>query len=649
MYLLQNLPQRITDSNGNVCAGAKVYTYVTGTTTLKTSYTDQAGLVPHPNPIILGSDGLMPQIWLNSDAEYRIQVRQSDDTVLHSWDDISGIEGAGALRVELASSSIASEGSGMLGHSDLLSYATGTSGRKIADRISFRGCGCKGDGTDDTAALNIALSAAAVLQVPIDGDGRTFGVTGDITLPSWCWIRNAKFRQLAPNASNRRTLYQNAGTFCRLDDVTVNRNGDGSGGSLQNAAGIYLSNCPRVVLNYVEVYGNDFGNGIVVIDCDRAELIHPYVHDITGGTAGSAAITDDTIQGIWIQRGNRVTIDHPRVENLLNRWSGQAAFNRYTRGITVGGTKNWAITSPMVENVDQGIDVTGDENAEFFEVTGGVLSNCYTWGAKCANSVQNGSFIGTVAYRCGQAGFVASAPSIVMAEQTQRISFVGCRSLQTGFGGVWTAIANVAGFRVANTVAYPTFPRAIKFIGCSADGAGGTMEYGFFNDSTVGTTDGEDWVEVVHCDSSGETVAKFFGFHAGFARRSRVSSLAIPNGAWTAVDWDDNADLMSGVSSTNAIVARRSGIWQATAGVSWASNATGTRGVRVKVNGVVVTGSQVRITASDANQKDISTSVAFQAAQGDTVTVEAYQDSGGALNMLTGSAFRLALISAGQA
>jgi len=169
MYLLQNLPQRITDSNGNICAGAKVYTYVTGTTTPKTSYTDQAGIVPHPNPIILGSDGLLPQIWLDSDSEYRVQVRTSDDSLLFTWDDLSGTEGAGVLRSELVST----DGAGYVGLDLENNYVASTIGWGV--RVASRGlnilryvppsmwaAALAGTSTDDhTAYIQQAINAAS--------------------------------------------------------------------------------------------------------------------------------------------------------------------------------------------------------------------------------------------------------------------------------------------------------------------------------------------------------------------------------------------------------------------------------------------------------------------------------------------------------
>jgi hypothetical protein len=522
--------------------------------------------------------------------------------------------------------------------------------RLHGDSLSFEMFGAASGGvTNDTASVNKALSVSSSMQYKISGSGSYYAVSGNITLPAWVHLLNVKFKQLTPASTSRRTLFQSGGTFCRMDNVTIDRNGDGSSGSLSDAAGIWITNCPRVKLVNVEVFGNDAGSGIAVIACDDAEIESPYVHDMTAGTASSAAVTDDTLHGLWVQRGTGVRIVNPRVANLLNRWSGQAAFNRFSRGVAIGGAKRFSISSPMIDNVDQGVDITGDENPEFFEVTGGVVSNCYTWGVKCANSVQNGVITGLIAYRCGNAGFVASAPSNIMADRTQNITYNGCKSIQTGFGGAWTSVSNVAGFRVSNTVQYPDFPRSIKFIGCSADGTGGVMEYGFFNDSTLGTANGEQWIEAIHCDVQGATVKSYFGIQTGFANRRRSSSQSIANSTWVDLDYDSSVDYMGatlGAASTT-LNATRPGIYLVTAGIIWAGSSAGTRAVRVLVDGAEYLGSRVRLPAVTSNEFNMLTSAPIPIANaGASIKVQVLQESGASLS-ITGGLFSVTLVSAG--
>lgn len=62
------------DANGNPLAGGQVYTYVVGTTTPKTTYSDIGGTVSNTNPITLDSSG-SAIIW--GSGSYRLIVNDS--------------------------------------------------------------------------------------------------------------------------------------------------------------------------------------------------------------------------------------------------------------------------------------------------------------------------------------------------------------------------------------------------------------------------------------------------------------------------------------------------------------------------------------------------------------------------------------------
>lgn len=81
------------DDLGNVLAGGLINTYITGTTTNKATYQDQAQATAHANPIVLDSDGRPPggAIWLLDDAEYTLAIKDSDSVTLQTVNDVSGI------------------------------------------------------------------------------------------------------------------------------------------------------------------------------------------------------------------------------------------------------------------------------------------------------------------------------------------------------------------------------------------------------------------------------------------------------------------------------------------------------------------------------------------------------------------------------
>lgn len=75
-----------TDSSGIPLSGGKVYTYIAGTTTNKTTWSNLAGTSAHANPIILDSNG-KKQVF--ADGLYKFVVTDSSDTTLYTWDNLS--------------------------------------------------------------------------------------------------------------------------------------------------------------------------------------------------------------------------------------------------------------------------------------------------------------------------------------------------------------------------------------------------------------------------------------------------------------------------------------------------------------------------------------------------------------------------------
>ena len=79
-------------------AGGLLYTYQAGTTTPLATYTGVDGLIPCANPIVLGVNGIAPTpIWLSSTNNYKFVLATSANVTLYTYDNISGIPGAGSI------------------------------------------------------------------------------------------------------------------------------------------------------------------------------------------------------------------------------------------------------------------------------------------------------------------------------------------------------------------------------------------------------------------------------------------------------------------------------------------------------------------------------------------------------------------------
>lgn len=69
------------DANGDPRSGAKLFTYLAGTSTKATTYEDSAGSNPHENPIELNANGLAPApIWLTTGSTYKFVLAPANDT-----------------------------------------------------------------------------------------------------------------------------------------------------------------------------------------------------------------------------------------------------------------------------------------------------------------------------------------------------------------------------------------------------------------------------------------------------------------------------------------------------------------------------------------------------------------------------------------
>lgn len=82
------------DNSGNVLTGGKLYTYSAGTTTPVAAYTSSLGNVAWSNPIVLDAAGRVSgsgEIWLTDGVIYKFVVKDSNDVLIATYDNITGI------------------------------------------------------------------------------------------------------------------------------------------------------------------------------------------------------------------------------------------------------------------------------------------------------------------------------------------------------------------------------------------------------------------------------------------------------------------------------------------------------------------------------------------------------------------------------
>lgn len=88
-------PSRALDANANGSAGAKAYFYDSGTTTLRTVYSDAACTVPHPSPLVADANGTFAAVFSNA-SSIKVVVTDSAGATLYTIDPCVRVAASGA-------------------------------------------------------------------------------------------------------------------------------------------------------------------------------------------------------------------------------------------------------------------------------------------------------------------------------------------------------------------------------------------------------------------------------------------------------------------------------------------------------------------------------------------------------------------------
>lgn len=92
-------PPRFTpvDGSGNVYAGAKLYFYLTGTTTPVDTYADSGLLTPNANPVVADANGLFASIYLDNSTVYKAVLKTSADVTVWTVDPLTSLTSAAII------------------------------------------------------------------------------------------------------------------------------------------------------------------------------------------------------------------------------------------------------------------------------------------------------------------------------------------------------------------------------------------------------------------------------------------------------------------------------------------------------------------------------------------------------------------------
>lgn len=85
--LLPDVVVQFLDGHGKPLAGGLIYTYESGTTTLKPTFADPEGKTPNTNPVVLDAAGLA-KIYLDTGA-YRVRILSRDNVLITDTNQVS--------------------------------------------------------------------------------------------------------------------------------------------------------------------------------------------------------------------------------------------------------------------------------------------------------------------------------------------------------------------------------------------------------------------------------------------------------------------------------------------------------------------------------------------------------------------------------
>lgn len=157
--------QQTLDANANAVSGARLFFYVSGTTTPTSVYADAALTTPLDAPVIADGAGRFVPIYLDPQIRYRVIVADASGTPIRDVDPIGSSDLA-----DLADGG----GLALVGYVQAGDGVTPTTAlEKARDLVSRADFGIVGDGvTDDTAAITAAMVKALALGRALHLPGR---------------------------------------------------------------------------------------------------------------------------------------------------------------------------------------------------------------------------------------------------------------------------------------------------------------------------------------------------------------------------------------------------------------------------------------------------------------------------------------------
>lgn len=538
-----------TDASGTALDGGKIYIGTAGLdprTNAITVYQDVANTITWAQPLrtVSGYAAYQgaPSNFYPSSGSYSILVTTSSGTVIFRNLNVAVIDyaatgGAALIGANDASSGakyttvqgfitylLSSAGSAIVGFIQNLTNAVSrTLQSKLRDTVSPEDFGAVGDGVaDDTTAVVNAINSGRI----VDGNGKTYAL-GTPVVPGGNvkGIRNCAFKwtNTTVMAQQQFMLAIMDKSNLLIENLTFDLGTVENCGSANDSTrgGLKISTTSEGVtyndyltVRNIRVFGYGNGTGVYIRSWRYSTFdgIKVYNRQV----AASPDPSNDCQNGVDISIGKSGTISNIISRDQTTRLAGTLT-KRFSRGVLHFELQDCALTNYAIENVDQGLDLSGAITATLTKGNMGLslssmsATGCYTYGFKFANCSHDIAASGLVAREYGFVGFVFSGPNstpVDATKNTQRIILTGCHA----FDPTGTFTTNCYGFRMMESTASVGYPRGIRMVGCTSTdvSGGGHLYISFQNDVAY---DGSGHMnEIMDCRSFGHTNAASNGF-----------------------------------------------------------------------------------------------------------------------------------------
>lgn len=248
------------DSNSIPIAGAKVYFYQTGTTTLAPVFYDQALTIPAANPLIANSAGRFAQTFIDDTITYRVKIYYADGSpTAEDYDPYTPFSSAISEAAQVAAQASATAAAASA-TSAATSAATASTSITVssAAAASAAASAASAGAYPNTAAANVPRGAVAFVLTP--GSGGTNGTNIAATFSSGNYNGNPSilFDIVGGAVTNVRIITPGLYIGSSPTAPTVALPGGAGGAALTLTNGFLVSN----------------GNGYWVQSADNRQLLH---------------------------------------------------------------------------------------------------------------------------------------------------------------------------------------------------------------------------------------------------------------------------------------------------------------------------------------------------------------------------------------